>query len=91
MDFFDEMVRNSQKIRIFQFLNIRIMPGKKKITSKDYTNPLRRPGEKWEDLNTQENEKETPSLSTETEKGDILLSLQLNRYYISLGFLIRWF
>ena len=51
------------------------MPGKKKITSKDYTTPLRRPGEKREDLNTQENEKETPSLSTETEKGDILLSL----------------
>ena len=49
------------------------MPGKKTITSKDYTNPLRRPGEKREDLNTQE--KETPSLSTETEKGDILLSL----------------
>ena len=51
------------------------MPGKKTITSKDYTNPLRRPGEKREDLNTQENEKETPSLSTETKKGDILLSL----------------
>ena len=51
------------------------MSAKKKITSKDYTNPLRRPGEKREDLNTQEREKKTPSPSTETEKGDILWSL----------------
>ena len=48
------------------------MSGKKKITSKGYTNPLRRPGEKREDLNTQERGKKTPSPSTETDRGDIL-------------------
>ena len=48
------------------------MSGKKKITSKGYTNPLRRPGEKREDFNTQEREKKTPSPSTETDRGDIL-------------------
>ena len=48
------------------------MSGKKKITSKGYTNPLRRPGEKREHLNIQEREKKTPSPSTETDRGDIL-------------------
>ena len=48
------------------------MSGKKKNTSKGYTNPLRRPGEKREDLNTQEREKKTPSPSTETDRGNIL-------------------
>ncbi|CAH3116714.1 unnamed protein product [Pocillopora meandrina] len=53
------------------------MSGKKKITSKGYTNPLRRPGEKREDLNTQEREKKTPSPSTETDRGASLGVVQV--------------
>lgn len=55
------------------------MPIKNKFTSKDYTGPLRKPGEQRVDLNTQEGKDETSSASNETDKGTTLVDLSVPR------------
>ena len=67
--------RNSREFEFLEDITIYNMPGKKKFTSKDYQSPLRKPGEKREDLPTQDGGKGTSSASNEAEKGDILLVL----------------